>query len=175
MNTSHPGSNVDELMFCARLEKVHAAIEAARMPDREGPYGLFDYTDHGDPAPHHVRDFRNPDGVAYGKCVFRSVDREEARQVYERLTAEHVAIAAVKATLKVLGLTPLRHQSVNATAEQRDKGRAGPLYPRGDMQLIWVNVGCLHQHDMIPDPSEMGAMAAIGRTTVDPEQSEVQD
>jgi hypothetical protein len=149
--------------FDQRLKTVHAAIEDAMHPDREGPYGLFDYGTYGDPVPHQVRDFRDARSDTYGDCVFRTVDRDEAMAVYERLTQEHVAIAAMTAVLKVLGLRPLQYQSVAATQEQRQEGRDGPLYSQGDMQLAWLCVGDLHQHQFIPNPSDLGALAARDR------------
>ena len=160
MNQRMPAHEIDASDFDQRLKTVHAAIHDATHPDREGPYGLFDYGSYGAPVPHHVRDLRDPQSETYGDCVFRSVDRDAALTVYERLTQEHVAIAAMTAVLKVLGLRPLQHQDVAPTEEQRQEGRAGPLYAQGDMQLGWLCVGDLHQHQFIPTPSDLGAIAA---------------
>ncbi len=82
------------------LELVGEAIEQALCPDREGPYGLYDYTNYGHPKPHHVRDFRDPRSTAYGDSVLMTTDREEAEVVYARLKREHVAQAAIAAFLK---------------------------------------------------------------------------
>lgn len=90
------------------LLTINEAITNARQPGREGPYGLFDYTSYGDRSPHHVRDFRlhtlrtNPD--KYGACVFHSKDKDMAQAEYERLTAEHIGMAAFNAVVEVLGL-----------------------------------------------------------------------
>lgn len=90
------------------LATIHAAIEAAQQPGREGPFGLFDYSGYGDRTPHHVRDFRldtyrtNPD--KYGACMFHSTDPDEALTEYNRLTAEHIAMAAFNAVVDVLAL-----------------------------------------------------------------------
>lgn len=79
------------------LDAVADAMEAATCPDREGPFGLFDYTDYGDPRPHHVRDFRDPRSDTWGRPVHVGSDREEARRIYDEMTRRHVAAAAVAA------------------------------------------------------------------------------
>ncbi|MFZ3481690.1 hypothetical protein [Sphingomonas sp. 3-13AW] len=106
MNVSDTGTGIEIDLGPAdpRLEAVYAAIEAAQTPGKEGPFGLFDYSDYGDPVPHHVRDFRDPRSGTYGNCVFKSINREDAFGAYERFTREHVAIAAVTATLQAFGV-----------------------------------------------------------------------
>lgn len=89
-----------------KLDAVAAAIEAAGCPDREGPFGLFDYTEYGDPRPHHVRDFRDPRSPSWGKAVHVGEDREEARCIYEEMTRRHVAEAALAAWAAVDGPPP---------------------------------------------------------------------
>lgn len=89
------------------LERVYEAIEQARCPDREGPYGLYDYSiglykDAGLEKPHHVRDFRDPKSDSWGRTIFRSADPEEARAEFERLTRSHIARAAVDAIIAEL-------------------------------------------------------------------------
>lgn len=163
MNSRIPAGEIDLSDMDQRLETIHAAIDAAQVPDRQGPYGLFDYTSYGDPAPHHVRDFRDTRSDTYGDSVLVTTDRDLARRTYERLTREHVAIAAMQATLRVLGLGPIRSEPAAATSEQRDAGRAGDLYRLGDMQLAWLNTGDLIQHQMIPDPRTLGVLAARDR------------
>jgi len=87
-----------ELVTEKIIERVASAIEEAQCHGREGPYGLYDYSDYpGNTAPHRVRDFRDPKSDTYGNHVFKSVNREEARAEYERLTREHVAKAAIEA------------------------------------------------------------------------------
>ncbi|MGA0595654.1 hypothetical protein [Enterovirga sp. CN4-39] len=87
----HPspiGAGVDE-------EEIAKAIEEAMCPDREGPYGLYDYSSYGDRAPHHVRDFRDPSSPTWGHSIFISESRKEARAEYERLTRLHPARAVM--------------------------------------------------------------------------------
>ena len=79
------------------LERVGRAIEAARCPNREGPYGGYDYSSYGNPTPYHVRDFRDPKSDTWGRTVFRSNDRDAMHREYERLTRAHIALAAIQA------------------------------------------------------------------------------
>lgn len=79
------------------LDAVGFAIDAARCPSGEGPYGLFDYTSYGWPKPHRVRDFRDTKSKSYGADVFVSDDRDEARAEFERLRRHHLAQAAIDA------------------------------------------------------------------------------
>ena len=81
------------------LERVATAIEQAQCPNREGPYGLYDYTSYGHPKPHHVRDFRDPRSATWGHAVLMTTDREEAEATYRKLTREHIARAAIDAVL----------------------------------------------------------------------------
>jgi hypothetical protein len=76
------------------LDAIAEAIRVAGCPDRQGPFGLFNYGTHGDAGGAHVvRDFRRG-SATYGKGVFASDDSEEARRVYEEMTDRHVARAA---------------------------------------------------------------------------------
>lgn len=86
-----------ETHTAAQLNRIALAIEAAQCPGREGPYGLYDYTSYGAQKPHRVRDFRDPRSEAWGDTVFASDDAATSRQQYERLTREHVALAAIHA------------------------------------------------------------------------------
>ena len=79
------------------LDAVAEAMEKASVPHREGPFGLYDYTDYGDPVPHHVRDFRDMRSATWGMAVHRGTDPVEARRIYDELTRRHVADAAVRA------------------------------------------------------------------------------
>lgn len=79
------------------IERVADAIEMARCPDREGPYGLYDYSSYQWVKPYHVRDFRDPASATYGDCVFRSQYRASAEAEYTRLTRAHIALAAIEA------------------------------------------------------------------------------
>lgn len=86
-------------------ELLAAAIETASCPGREGPYGLYDYSEYpGETPPYVVRDFRVR-GPGHGDAVFSSHDRAEADAVYDRLTREHVARAAIEAFLSATGLS----------------------------------------------------------------------
>lgn len=126
------------------LKLVADAIEKAQCGGREGPFGLYDYTDYGDPIPHHVRDFRDPASPTYGHCVFRSGDRTEALAVYNQATREHVAQAAIDA-IRNSGQVLLPVDKVQAEAMQKigfaylkehaperltEEGQAAPM-PRG--------------------------------------------
>jgi hypothetical protein len=156
MNEAIPKVEIDPMAASPRLEAVWAAIDAAQAPGRQGPYGLFDYTGYGHAIPHHVRDFRDPGSEAYGDCVFRSTDPAQARAVYERLTREHVARAAIRATLQALGLQPLRYHAVAATEEQRGSVRSSEAYRHGDMDLVWANSGDLDMHShLLPRVEEI--------------------
>lgn len=163
MNRCRPEDHVDSAREDPRLEAIADAIEAARNPDREGPFGLFDYTSYGDPVPHHVRDLRDHRSESYGDCLFRTVDRDEARRVYERLTREHLAISAIRATLKAFALGPLRHLPAAATADQRAAARASDLYAEGDMQLCWLSAFEMQMHQLVPDAGTLGLIAARDR------------
>jgi hypothetical protein len=82
------------------LDRVAAAIYAAGCPDREGPFGLYNYA-YANPLPpaepYHVRDFRDPRSETYGRTVFKSADRDEAARMFDLLTGRHIAIAALAA------------------------------------------------------------------------------
>ena len=160
MSRMNPAEEMNLDLFDPRLEAIGKAIQESQQPGREGPFGLYDYTDYGHPVPHHVRDFRDYSSSTYGDCLFQSKDPDLARQVYERLTIEHMAIAAIKATFKAFGLDPLNYIPANATAEQREEARSSTLYSRGDMQLAWVNSGDLLQHShLLPSPDSLGVLA----------------
>lgn len=88
----------------AVLDEVAFAIERARCPGREGPYGGYDYghnTDFYGPEPdggryvvRDFRDFRSPD---WGKWVHQTACEEEHDQALLRLTGRHIAEAAITA------------------------------------------------------------------------------
>lgn len=85
------------MMDEATLDRVADAIEAAKCPGREGPFGLYDYSSYGWPNPHHVRDFRDPRSDSYGSCVAALTDPEIADRLYKTLTRRHIAEAAIAA------------------------------------------------------------------------------
>jgi len=71
------------------IERVARAIAGANA---ERAYGLYDYSGYpGDAPPHVVRHERT------NEVLLRTNDRDEAQALYDRLTAEHPAIAAIKA------------------------------------------------------------------------------
>jgi hypothetical protein len=109
------------------LERVAAAIELAQCPGREGPYGLYDYTDCGDKEPHRVRDFRDPRSETYGRSVLRTTDKEAARKEYERLTRLHIARAAVEALQEktLPGKTAAKEQACPECSTGRLKAQSG--------------------------------------------------
>lgn len=87
------------------LDAIADAIRLAECPDREGPFGLYDYSGYGDGShdrAHRVRDFRSYADPAYGSNVHVCDDAEEARRVYEEMTRRHVAAAAWDAAMAAL-------------------------------------------------------------------------
>lgn len=92
------------------LDDVAFAIERARCPGREGPYGGYDYghnTDFYGPEPvggrYVVRDFRDFLSPNWGKWVHQTACAEEHEQALLRLTGRHIAQAAIDAYLKATG------------------------------------------------------------------------
>lgn len=123
------------------IERVASAIDAAQCPGREGPYGLYDYSDYpGNAAPHRVRDFRDLKSDTYGNHVFKSTNRDEAKAEYERLTKEHVAKAAIEAAISTGALPSLKVKALEWEDEDEGQGlecwRArpplGPIYTLED-------------------------------------------
>jgi len=85
------------------LNRVADAIEAASCPNREGPFGLYDYTrylNEGSTKPHCVRDFRDPKSDTWGDIIHCTDDPNEAQDVYNQLTRQHIAAAAIKAMIQ---------------------------------------------------------------------------
>jgi hypothetical protein len=85
------------------LDAIAVAIRVAECPDREGPFGLYDYSGYGDGSndrAHRVRDFRSRADSAYGSNVHVCDDPEEARRVYDEMTRRHVAAAAWDAVVE---------------------------------------------------------------------------
>jgi len=88
------------------LDAIAEAIRIAECPDREGPFGLYDYSSYGDGShagAHRVRDFRSYADPAYGSSVHVCDDPVEARRVYEEMTRRHVAAAAWDAVMARVG------------------------------------------------------------------------
>lgn len=83
------------------IARVADAIEQARCPHREGPFGGYDYG-HPDDQPvkggrYVVRDFRDPSSPDWGKWLHQTDDREDHERVFEQMTREHIARAAIAA------------------------------------------------------------------------------
>lgn len=71
------------------IEKVARAIAKA---SQERAYGLYDYSMYeGKASPHQVWDER------VRERILATEDKEEARNLYEKLTREYVAISAIQA------------------------------------------------------------------------------
>jgi hypothetical protein len=92
------------------VRPVADAIEVAGCPNREGPFGGYDYghnTDFYGPAPdagrYVVRDFRDPSSPDWGKFMHLTNDREEHELVFAQLTRRHIAKAAIRVTLSHMG------------------------------------------------------------------------
>ncbi len=86
------------------LQAVVEAIRESNCGGREGPFGLYDYT-HKDKTtgaiiPRHViRDFRTLRDGQYGKFLHEGTDATVMRALYDQMTEEHVAAAAIKAVI----------------------------------------------------------------------------
>lgn len=111
----------------AVLDQVAFAIEQARCPGREGPYGGYDYgyneAFYG-PAPeggrYVVRDFRNPRLPTWGKWVHQTPDRDEHEQAYLRLTGRHIAQAAIEAFAQAMETPPNTDTAPRKDATNQD-------------------------------------------------------
>jgi hypothetical protein len=87
------------------ITRTADAIAKAGCPGREGPFGGYDYgynvAFYG-PEPeggrYVVRDFRDPRSDTWGGWVHQTPDRDKHEAALSRLTAEHVAVAALKAS-----------------------------------------------------------------------------
>lgn len=85
----------------AMIDAAAKAYERASCPAREGPYGLYDYSGYGAPAPHVVRDFR-PGSPTCGGWVACFADPDRAQAEFDRLTREYIFGAVVDAVLAAL-------------------------------------------------------------------------
>lgn len=88
----------------ADFDAIGDAIKAAECPNRQAPYGGFDYgynTDFYGPEPeggrYVIRDFRDPSSESWGRWVHQTPDNDEHEEMFERLTRRHIAQAAVLA------------------------------------------------------------------------------
>lgn len=85
------------------VEKIARAIEKASCPHREGPFGGYDY---GHPDDRHVeggryviRDFRDMESPDWGKWLHQTDDSAEHERMFEKMTQEHIVLAALSALL----------------------------------------------------------------------------
>lgn len=86
--------------------RVAEAIENARCKGREGPFGGYDYGYNPEfygPPPeggrYVIRDFRDPASPDWGKWLHQTDDKDEHEALFEKMTREHYARAAI-ATLQ---------------------------------------------------------------------------
>ena len=85
------------------IEAVAAAIEVARCPGREGPFGGYDYghnTEFYGPEPeggrYVIRDFRDPASSTWVAWVHQTHDHAEHERRFDKMTRDHVATAAIR-------------------------------------------------------------------------------
>ncbi len=78
------------------LDRIAEAIRIAGCPDREGPFGLYNYEARGGSGEkaHTVRDFRDTSSPDFGSHLHVCGDPVEARRIYDEMTRRHVALAA---------------------------------------------------------------------------------
>lgn len=80
------------------IERTARAIEDARCPHREGPYGGYDYGHRGDPVEggrYIIRDFRDPCSDDWGRWVHQTDDQDLHDATLKRMTEHHIARAAI--------------------------------------------------------------------------------
>lgn len=111
------------------LEAAAAAMESAKCPGREGPFGGYYYGYHEafyGPAPERgryvVRDFRDPSSPNYGAWVHQTPDHDEHEAAFERMTREHIAQACITAYLAAERERGFVMVPVEATEEMVDAG-----------------------------------------------------
>ena len=87
------------------VTRAAEAIARARCPGREGPFGGYDYghnTSLYGPEPEDgryvIRDFRDPSSPTWGRWVHQEHDRDAHEAMYDKLTGEHIAVAALSAS-----------------------------------------------------------------------------
>lgn len=82
------------------VERVARAIDKARCPGREGPFGGYDYGHNRTPPEggrYVIRDFRDPSSPDYGKWVHQTDDQALHDATFERMTRHSIASAAISA------------------------------------------------------------------------------
>lgn len=74
------------------ISDVANAIDRARCPHREGPFGGYLYDDL-----HVIRDFRDPASPDWGKWLHRTTDTYLHEELYAKMTREYIASEAILA------------------------------------------------------------------------------
>ena len=91
------------------IEQCALAMEAAKCPGREGPFGGYDYG-HNNPKTveggrYVIRDFRDPASDNWGKWIHQTDSQDVHDAEFERMTQQHIA-RAVLAKFKELTTAP---------------------------------------------------------------------
>lgn len=90
-----------------QVAAIMKALRDAQCENREGPYGLYDYSSYpGTAPPHVVRDFREMMSDTYGQNVFRSDSSTETRAEYDRLTELHIVKKLIAAVATLCPASP---------------------------------------------------------------------
>lgn len=81
------------------VERVSAAIVRAGCPDREGPFGGYDYG-YPDDTPvkggrYVIRDFREIGSPDFGKWLHQTDDAAAHDEMFAKMTREHIARATI--------------------------------------------------------------------------------
>lgn len=117
------------------VERVSRAIDEAGCPNREGPFGGYDYghnTEFYGPAPeggrYVIRDFRTL--ASKGEWLHQTDDRVLHEATLEQMTKGHIAKAAIRAMLE--GLEPVAslytmHMELNQTCDRLDNPGLAPF------------------------------------------------
>lgn len=86
------------------VEAVARAIESARCPGREGPFGGYDYGHNEafygkspEGGRYVIRDFRDPTSSDWGKWLHQTDDSEAHEVMFAKMTRDHIAQAAIAA------------------------------------------------------------------------------
>ena len=91
------------------IEQCALAMEAAKCPCREGPFGGYDYGHNNDKpvegGRYVIRDFRDPASDNWGKWIHQTDDRDVHDAEFDRMTQRHIA-RAVLAKFKELTAEP---------------------------------------------------------------------
>lgn len=109
MNEPMPNDHEENAADNAVLDAIADAIEQAQCPDREGPYGGYDYSypdgEEPEKGRYVVREYRYID-ERYGRIVHQTHDKAEHDRVYKQLTRRHIARAARNAYLRATSSNP---------------------------------------------------------------------